>query len=87
MLTDPHGTPQPASAHVDTHADAYMDAEDCLWRAAFLTSHVFHQLTIGKLILTAAEADQMHTQLQELILQAAAIGGCIREQQAWHTPR
>jgi hypothetical protein len=69
----------------EVHADAHMDAEDSLWRAAFLTNHVFHQLTTGTLTLTAAEADEMHTQLQELVLQAAAIGGYLREQQAWQS--
>jgi len=73
------------SVNVEAHADAHMDAEDSLWRAIFLTNHVFHQLTTGTLTLTAAEAEEMHTQLQELVLQAAAIGGYLREEKAWRS--
>jgi hypothetical protein len=74
-------------AHTDAHVSAHTDAEESLWQAVTLVNHVFRHLTTGNLTLTAAEADQMHTQLQELVLQAAAVGGRIREQQAGQAPR
>lgn len=73
---------QPDSAYVDAHAYAHMDAEDSLRQATALVHHVFRHLTTGNLTLTATEADSMHIHLQELVLQAAAVGGRIREQQA-----
>jgi hypothetical protein len=66
------------------HASAYTGAEESLRQATALVKYVFRHLTAGDLQLTAAEADSMHVHLQELVLQAAAVGGCIREQQARH---
>ena len=73
---------QPDSAYAEAHAYAHRNAEDSLQQAVTLVHHIFRHLTAGNLTLTAAEADNMHIHLQELVLQAAAVGGRIREQQA-----
>jgi hypothetical protein len=65
-----------------THTSAYTGAEESLRQATALVNYVFRHLTTGHLRLTAAEADNMHAHVQELVLQAAAVGGRIREQQA-----
>ncbi len=70
----------------DTHISAYIGAEESLRQAIALVNYVFRHLTAGDLRLTAGEADNMHAHLQELVLQAAAVGGCIRQQQAGHSP-
>ncbi len=66
------------------HTVTYKDAEESLRQAATLTNRVFHQLTTEHLTVTATEAATMHALLQDLVLQAAAVGGRIREQQAGH---
>jgi hypothetical protein len=78
---------QPDSAYADAHAYAHKDAEDSLQQAVTLVHHVFRHLTTGNLTLTVTEANNMHAHLQELVLQAAAVGGRIREQQAGQAPR
>jgi hypothetical protein len=60
----------------------YQDAEESLRQTIALTRQVYNQFKSGTLRVTAAEAASMDTLLQELVLQAAAIGGRIREQQA-----
>ena len=74
------------NAFAEAHAYAYKNAEDSLQQAASLVHCVFRHLTTGRLTLTAAEVATMHTYLQDLVLQAAAVGGCIREQQAGQAP-
>ena len=78
---------QADSAYADAHAYAQMDAEDSLQQAVTLVHNVFRHLTTGNLTLTAAEAENMHIHLQEVVLQAAAVGGRIREQQSGQAPR
>jgi hypothetical protein len=63
------------------HTVAYKNAEESLRQAAILTNRVFHQLTTEQLMVTATEAATMDALLQDLVLHAAAVGGCIRQQQ------
>ena len=64
------------------HTVAYKNAEESLRQAAILTNRVFHQLTTEQFMVTATEAATMDALLQDLVLHAAAVGGCIRQQQA-----
>jgi hypothetical protein len=64
------------------HADAFSDADESLQHAINLLYRIFRQITTGTLPLTALEAAMMQARLQELVLQAVAVGGHIREQQA-----
>ena len=63
------------------HTVAYKNAEESLRQAAILTNRVFHQLTTEHFMVTATEAATMDALLQDLVLHAAAVGGCIRKQQ------
>lgn len=63
------------------HTVAYKNAEESLRQAATLTKRVFHQLTTEHFMVTATEAATMDALLQDLVLHAAAVGGCIRQQQ------
>ena len=73
--------------HADAaHTVAYKNAEESLRQAIALTRQVYNQFRSGTLHVTAAEAASMDALLQELVLQSAAIGGRIREQQAGQSP-
>jgi hypothetical protein len=63
-----------------------MNAEDSLRQAVILSKSVLDRLKMGTLRLSEPEAASIDVLLQELVLQAAAIGGRIHEQQTWQKP-
>lgn len=59
-------------------ATAFTPAEEALRQAVPLLHGVVRQLTRGKLALSTADANELHAQLQELLLQADALEAGIR---------
>jgi hypothetical protein len=84
MLNDPRNT-QPTQPD-DIRAARYKRAEAMLQRATTDIHAIFHDIKAGELRVTAAESASMQLELQELVLQAAALGGIIREQQTEQGP-
>lgn len=82
MLNDLRNTQlaQPAQLD-DIRAARYKRAETTLQQAATDIHAIFRDIKAGEVWVTAAEAASMQMELQELVLQAAALGGIIREQQ------
>jgi hypothetical protein len=82
---------QPGGVQIDGQAagqaDAYNTAEESLRQAVALTKQVLNQLKALNLHVTSTEAANMDALLQDLVLQAAAIGGRIHEQQTWQRPQ
>lgn len=65
------------------HADVYRGAEEALQEAIALVNNIVRRLTTGNLTLTADEAARLEAHLQELVLQAAAVRGRIRDTQQY----
>jgi len=82
ITNDPSNTHPPQPAHSDDiRAARYQRAEATLQQATVRIHAIFRDIKGGNLWLTATEAANMQMELQELVLQAAALGGIIREQQ------
>lgn len=79
MSNDPPNA-QRAQAN-DLHTAYYKRAEATLQQAATQVHQIFREIKGGYLQLTTDEAATMQMEIQELVLQAAALGGVIREQQ------
>lgn len=79
MSNDPSNT-QPTQPD-DIHAASVQRAVATLQHASMYLHAIFREIKGGNLRLSAVEAATMQMELQELVLQAAALGGIIREQQ------
>ncbi|HEY1387623.1 MAG TPA: hypothetical protein VGF38_03685 [Ktedonobacterales bacterium] len=79
MSSDPRNI-QPAQPD-DIRAAHVKRAVATLQQATTNIHAIFREIKAGELRVTAAEAASMQMELQELVLQAAALGGIIREQQ------
>jgi transposase-like protein len=70
----------------DAHVGIYLSVEESLQRATTLLNYILQRLKTGNLQVTPDEAASLQAQIQELVLQAAAVGSCIVRQQQQRPP-